>query len=104
MWEDSRKMLKSFDTNMLNRTYPDICPECGSSEKHVFFYRFDEDDSDGGVWMWCSKCHSYTHAHSVVPKIWKNPVFIDEEKLDDTIDYLEANKDKIDKWIEELKQ
>ncbi|MCR4557105.1 MAG: hypothetical protein K5779_04700 [Saccharofermentans sp.] len=103
MWEDSKEMLKSFDLNMLEKTYPNICPICGVEEKHVFFYRFDDEDNDGGVWMWCSKCHSYTHAHVVIPSNWKNPDFISEEVLDDSVDYLETNKDKIDEWVNKLK-
>ena len=104
MWEESIKMLKSFSLNMLERVYPDTCPECGSNDKHVFFFKFDEEDSNGGMWMWCSKCHSYTHARVVIPSIWKNPDFSDEDELDDSIDYLEENKDNIDAWISDLKQ
>lgn len=101
MWEDSRKMLKSFNLNMLKNTYPDICPECGSADKHVMFFRFDKDN-EGGVWMWCSKCHSYTHAHVVVPSSWENPGFISEDKLDSSMDYLETKKTMIDEWVNNL--
>ena len=104
MWNESRKMLNSFSLNMLNRVYPEACPDCGSQEKHVFFYRFDEEDNDGGMWMWCSKCHRYTHARVIIPSLWENPNFIDEEKLDDSMNYLEENKDRIDSWITELKK
>ena len=104
MWEESRNMLHSFDLNMLDRVYPDNCPDCGAQDKHVFFYKFDEADKDGGVWMWCSKCHSYTHARAVIPPMWRNPDFIDEDKLDSSMDYLEANKARIDSWISDFKK
>ena len=104
MWEDAREMIKSFNLCMLDKNYPDICPKCGSTEKHVYFQRYDEEDNDGGVWMWCSKCHSYTHAHVIIPPKWKNAPFIDEDMLDDSVDYLELNKDKIDDWVNSLKQ
>lgn len=102
MWEDSREMLKSFNLNLLENRYPDICPECGSADKHILFFRFDDEDVDGGVWMWCSKCHSYTHAHVVVPSAWKNPEFINEDELDTSMDYLEKQKDIIDEWVNNL--
>lgn len=104
MWEDSKEMLKSFDLNMLERTYPDVCPVCGTLEKHIFFHRFDEEDKDGGVWMWCSKCRNYTHAHVEIPTMWKNVPLINEDLLDDSVEYLEENKTKIDEWVNCLKQ
>lgn len=99
MWNDSMNMLKSFSLNRLFSKQPDICPECGAAEKHTLLFRFDEEDDDGGVWMWCSKCHSYTHARAQIPPEWENPEFIDEEQLDDSVDYLESNKEKIDEWM-----
>lgn len=104
MWKDSKEMLKSFDLNMLEKNYSDICPKCGSVAKHVYFHKFDEEDNDGGVWMWCSKCYSYTHAHVVIPENWENAEFIDEDMLDDSVDYLKNNKDKIDEWVNSIKQ
>lgn len=103
MWNDSMKMLKSFVPDMLENKYPDQCPECGSLDRHVFIYRFDEDD-DGGLWMWCSKCHNYTHAHIVVPVGWRNPDFIDEDRLEDSVEYLEERKHEIDKWVNSLEK
>lgn len=104
MWEESDKMLKSFDVKMLGKVYPDYCPCCGSSGKHVYFHRFDEDDQDGGVWMWCSKCHSYSHAHAVIPASWENPPFVNEDKLDGSVDYLEMNKELIDDWVNSIQE
>jgi hypothetical protein len=31
---------------MLEKRYPDVCPVCGSSEEHVYFHKFDDDDND----------------------------------------------------------
>jgi hypothetical protein len=36
--------------------------------------------------------------------MWRNPDFIDEDKLDSSMDYLEANKARIDSWISDLKK
>lgn len=102
MWNDSKEILKSFDINMLEKRYPDVCPVCGSSEKHVYFHKFDDDDNDGAVWIWCSKCHSYTHAHAEVPSKWKNPDFVDDDNLDDSAEYLESLKELIDEWVNNL--
>lgn len=29
MWTDSKEIHKSFDLNMLEKKYPDVCPVCG---------------------------------------------------------------------------
>ena len=102
MWTDSKEILKSFNLNMLEKKYPEVCPVCGSPDKHVYFHKFDDEDTDGAVWIWCSKCHSYTHAHAEVPAIWKNPSFIDDDNLDDSVEYLESLKESIDEWVDNL--
>jgi len=48
MWEESDKMLKSFDLKMLGKVYPDSCPCCGSSGKYVYFHRFDDNSCSRG--------------------------------------------------------
>lgn len=98
MWKDSHKLLMGFNTDLKDR-YPVLCPECGMNSLHKFFYRFDEEDENGSVWIWCSACQSYVHANSVLPEGWVNPVFIDAEQLYSVPDYLEENKEDIDLFI-----
>jgi ribosomal protein L37AE/L43A len=61
--------------------YPVKCPACNKASCHVYINRYEET-SRGGVWVWCSNCHLFSHGSTVsVPDWWVNSSRVDEEKL-----------------------
>lgn len=111
MWHDEygNRIWMIADVNFLDKDkienkqyFPVICPDCGNKEGHIYEHRYEPGKDTGGMWVWCSVCHSYGHSRARLPKWWKNPDFIEFGKLCHQPDYLEENKDYIDKWVNSL--
>lgn len=106
MWNDNEKKILEIEDNLYleKNNYPVKCPVCGKNDGHLFYYEHQSSLNKGGKWIWCSSCFKCSHAYASIPEWWRNPEFIDSEKLAAVPDYLESNKDKIDSWINELMQ
>jgi hypothetical protein len=75
------------------------CPVCGKNKLHRYYQVgrpiAQEIDGEkyvarGGLWEWCSACHSYEHSSALVPDWWKSDLRIDESRLTAIPDALEA--------------
>ena len=67
-----------------------LCPVCGSPSLHHWFdkprpfeagYERDGFRGHGGLWEWCSSCHSYEHYSGLVPAWWHDVLTVDETLL-----------------------
>lgn len=102
MWKDNDdRIMKLFHVaNKGQEKFPAHCPICGEKTGHIYIHRYDE--SHGGIWLWCSSCHSYTHVSGIIPGWPENLKDIDENELDGTPDYLELKATEIDNWANKL--
>lgn len=103
-WNDNNKLFDLYNDIIREEItdFPYICPVCSEKSAHIYFYRFNDADNKGGLWIWCSKCKSYIHSFGKVPDWWHNCDKIELDCLAHTPDYLEKNKHLLDKWIEKL--
>ena len=83
--------------------FPVICPVCGEKDAHIYIHRHSFESQRGGLWLWCSSCRHSSHSSYRTPLWWKNLNSINTDKLVSLPDYLEANKNAVDKWVNELK-
>ncbi len=104
MWNDNEKKILEIEDNLYleKNKYPVKCPVCGENDGHLFYYDHVDGNGKGRKWIWCSSCLKCSHSYAPVPEWWINPEFIDPDRLASVPDYLEANKDKTDSWINEL--
>lgn len=72
---------------------------CSDPEIHIYCHRFT--DRDGSAWGWCSRCGSYSHLFLRLPIEWKNLDSIQTQNLVARPDYLEREKDQIDKHLDD---
>lgn len=66
------------------------CPICGVASLHRW-YQVGQPKlqtvggntfvATGGLWEWCSSCHSYEHFSALVPDWWSCDLKVDETKL-----------------------
>lgn len=104
MWNDNEKLITQIEDNLFldRKDYPVRCPVCGEKEGHLFYYDHYTSLNKGAKWIWCSSCQKCSHSYALIPVWWKNPNFIDPDKLASVPDYLEENKNSIDKWLNDL--
>lgn len=50
----------------------------------------------GGLWVWCSECHTFSHSSLYIPSYWENSTLVKKEELCAKPVYLEEIKDTID--------
>lgn len=101
MWNNNDKIMSVFDMdNNGNAHFPFTCPICNKENVHIYIH--NHDDKHCGIWVWCSSCHSYSHMSGELPKWWKNPDFVDADKLCSEPEYLETISDKIDIWVNNI--
>ena len=101
MWIDNDKITSILDAGNKKTThFPCTCPICSKKTAHVYIHR--HDDRHCGIWTWCSSCSSYSHMSGEAPKWWKNPDFVDVNKLCSEPEYLETISGKIDRWVNEI--
>ena len=102
MWNDNddriMRLLPLAGENC--SVFPEVCPICGARTGHVYMHRYKE--GRGGIWIWCSSCHSYSHMSSIIPDWWENPEYIDEDKLNHSPECLDQQADILDSWINSL--
>ncbi|WP_034450281.1 hypothetical protein [Butyrivibrio sp. AE2032] len=105
MWHDENneimKLYKILEEHDSYCPLPAVCPVCGSKSGHLYMQRYDGDHR-GGSWVWCSNCHSYSHASCKVPEWWRNLSTISILKLEHSPDYLEAQTEQIDSFVNKL--
>jgi len=92
MWHDDNddimKLYNLLEEHEINDPLPAVCPVCGSKSGHIYLHRYD-DEHHGGSWVWCSNCHSYSHASFKVPEWWRNLslfTILDLKSVPDNID------------------
>lgn len=99
MWHDENddimKLYSIISEGHYDNPLPAICPICGERSGHIYMHRHDEDNH-GGLWLWCSSCHNYSHSSCKVPEWWRNLSSISPMKLHHSPDYLDSQVDKID--------
>ena len=101
MWINDDKIMAIFDTADNGKIYfPCACPICDKNTAHIYIHR--HDDRRCGIWTWCSSCGSYSHMSGESPKWWKNPDFVDADRLCSEPEYLETISDKIDAWVNSI--
>lgn len=105
MWrENDDKILKILDDLYAkNECFPVNCPICGRKDGHIYLHKHNESRQRGGLWLWCSACHHTSHSSYRLPLWWENLKVLDTAKLVGFPDYLEKNKNDIDKWVNKLK-
>ena len=75
------------------------CAICGAAKLHRYFGRprphsspelFPGTLGRGGLWEWCSGCHTYVHYSAMVPDWWVCPLVVNGRLLTPVPDLLEA--------------
>lgn len=103
MWKDNDdKILNMYKKFINSYEFDQLCPICNTENVHFYMHIHNSISRKGGLWVWCSNCHSYSHCSIIVPKIWKNCVFIESIKLCATPEYLDENKDLVDSHIKSI--
>lgn len=110
MWhDDNDDIMKLYDiinVHEFDSPLPATCPICGVKSGHIYMHRYDEENH-GGLWLWCSSCHIFSHSSCKVPDWWRNlslfsifdlhavPDNLDEQAkyIDDSVNKLLAIKD-----------
>lgn len=60
----------------------------------------DDKTRRGGLWTWCSECHTFSHSSINVPEYWKNCPLVQAEKLCTIPAYLDEIREIIDAHAE----
>ena len=103
MWHEDDGMMAIYASLEDGQgTFPRMCPVCGEGHAHVLMHGFEPSDPRGTVWVWCDSCGGYTHFSGAVPTWWRNPEFVDEDRLDSFVDYPDGISAKIDGWVNAL--
>lgn len=103
MWKEKDEMMELLSNlGDCNSAWPHECPLCKEKHAHALLHRSMPDSDFGTAWLWCDACGSYSHFSYRIPEWWKNPSFIDNEKLDSFVDYPNSLRDLSDKWLREL--
>ncbi len=102
MWNDSNdKIMEIMDgLNSKESVFPIHCPICGKREGHLYIHRYDE--RHGGIWLWCSCCHSFSHLSGIIPDWVENMPNIENSRLEATPEYLDERKTAVDNWVNTL--
>ena len=102
MWNDGNdKIMEIMDRlDDKDSVFPIQCPVCGKKDGHLCIHRYDEHH--GGIWIWCSKCGSYSHMSGIIPDWWENMPGIEEGKLEAEPQYLDERNRAIDHWFNNL--
>lgn len=105
MWtdenDDIEKIYKDFDNI---KKFPAKCPICEQDAAHLYIHIYDNKTKKGGLWIWCSHCHSFSHGSIQAPVFWDNCSLVELEKLSAVPTYLEEIKESIDTHANQIKQ
>lgn len=105
MWHDDNddimKLYNLLEEHEIYNPLPTVCPVCGSKSGHIYLHRYDEEHH-GGSWVWCSNCHSYSHASFRVPEWWRNLSLFSILDLHAVPDNLDLKVHFIDDFVNKL--
>ncbi len=105
MWHDDNddimKLYNLLEEHEIYNPLPAVCPVCGSQSGHIYLHRYDEEHH-GGSWVWCSNCHSYSHASFRVPEWWRNLSLFSILDLHAVPDNLDQKAQYIDDFVNKL--
>ena len=105
MWHDDKDdIMKLFDiveNHDPDSSLPATCPVCGSKSGHIYLHRYDEENH-GGLWVWCSSCHSFSHSSCKVPDWWRNLSLFTIFDLHSAPDNLDEQAVYIDDFVNKL--
>ena len=100
MWKDDKDDIERIYTELKTiKKFPATCPVCNKLNAHIYMHIYDNKTRRGGLWIWCSECHSFSHCSIYVPKFWENCDLIEKEKLCAIPDYLEKMISIIDAHV-----
>lgn len=105
MWHDDNddimKLYDIIENHDLDSLLPANCPICGMKAGHIYMHRYDEENH-GGLWVWCSSCHTFTHASCKVPDWWRNLSLFTIFDLHGAPDNLDEQAVYIDDFVNKL--
>lgn len=97
MWKDDNDDIERVYLDFKKiKSFPTSCPVCRELSAHIYMHAYAERTRRGGLWIWCSECHSFWHSSVYVPKFWENCELIKNEELCAVPDYLEKRVGIID--------
>ena len=105
MWHDDNddimKLYDNIENHENDSAFPATCPICGNKTGHIYMHRYDEENH-GGLWIWCSSCHSYSHGSGKVPDWWKNLSLFTIPDLKSVPDNIDKQAVYIDDFVNKL--
>lgn len=104
MWKDDNDDILRIYTQLgLKPKFPAQCPVCNKrNSAHLYMDVHNLKTRRGGLWVWCSECHAFSHSSIWVPNYWTNLPEVEDDKLCAIPEYLEEIKDLIDNHINEI--
>lgn len=100
MWKDDNDKIEELCEDIKKiKNLPEVCPMCKKRGVHIYMHVYNRKTRRGGVWGWCSECHTFFHGSTFVPDYWENCTDVEVEKLCAIPAYLEELKEKIDEHV-----
>lgn len=100
MWKDDNGKIEELYKEIKKiKIFPTICPVCKKKDAHIYIHVYNGKTRRGGVWVWCSDCHTFFHGSTVVPDYWDNCTRVEVEKLCAIPNYLDELKEIIDAHV-----
>lgn len=104
MWTDyDDKIIDNiFNSAEKSENAPFLCDTCKNKSVHLYMHIYNNTTGRGGLWIWCSSCHSFLHSSVYVPSGWENCLLAEKEKLCSPPICLENIKAEIDKHTNKM--
>ena len=103
MWKDDNDDIKKIYMDFKNiKKFPTTCPICNKKNAHIYMHIYDNETRRGGLWIWCSECHSFSHSSVYVSKFWENCALIEKDELCAIPDYLDEMNSIIDAHVNDI--
>ena len=87
MWKVNGKIDELYSNLKRIKMFPTTCPVCKKNNAHIYMHVYDDKRWKGGLWIWCSKCYTYSYTYTsshgsiYVPRYWENCPLVEVEKL-----------------------